>query len=196
MNNDLEQFSEERLMEIAELTGLYDGWVPSLDEIKALARIALAVQLVKPIAWRVGGYLSSDKKWAEKASAEENYLLEPLYDHPLITGIDENHYNPELEPGLYVAEIMTKGGAACINGRFTTPQPAHTEQDGWIKCSERLPECRGEFSVYEVLNNRVQHDYWVPDDCAALGIGFWNHYGTNVTHWMPLPAAPKPDSER
>lgn len=67
--------------------------------------------------------------------------------------------------------------------------------DDWIKCSERIPECRGEFLVYEVLNNRVQHDYWIPDDCAALEIGFWNHYGTNVTHWMPLPAAPKPESE-
>lgn len=23
---------------------------------------------------------------------------------------------------------------------YTTPQPAHTEKDGWIKCSERLPD--------------------------------------------------------
>ncbi|WP_192938070.1 hypothetical protein [Rahnella sikkimica] len=74
-----------------------------------------------PAAWNVGGWLTFDKKFAESRSNEDNLLLEPLYRHPIITGIDENHYDPELEPGLYVAEIMTKGGAACINGRFTEP---------------------------------------------------------------------------
>ena len=72
----------------------------------------------KPVAWRVGGYVTADLKWAERRSNEDNLLLEPLYLHPVITGIDENHYDPELEPGLYIAEIITKGGAAVINGKF------------------------------------------------------------------------------
>lgn len=71
-----------------------------------------------PVAWRVGGFVTSDLKWATRRSEEDNLLMEPLYRHPIITGIDENHYDPELEPGLYVAEIMTKGGAAIINGKF------------------------------------------------------------------------------
>ncbi|EPF7464946.1 hypothetical protein ACSTTR_002937 [Serratia marcescens] len=78
-------------------------------------------KLSEPVAWTVGGFASHDKKWAERRSAEENLLLEPLYRHPVVTGIDENHYDPELEPGLYVAEIMTKGGAAVINGYYTAP---------------------------------------------------------------------------
>lgn len=75
-----------------------------------------------PAAWSVGGLLTFHKNLAESRGSEDNLLIEPLYRHPIITGIDENHYDPELEPGLYVAEIMTKGGAACINGRFTAPQ--------------------------------------------------------------------------
>lgn len=69
-------------------------------------------------------------------------------------------------------------------------------QDGWVACSERLPENKPgsyEYLVFEGLNNRVQHDYWnVPDagdDCQFTP--FWNHYGRYVTHWMPLPAAPQ-----
>lgn len=132
MNNDLEQFSEERLKDMQKhvTAGMTLGHADALL-IRQAIDIALAAKQAKPTAWRVGGYLSNNKEWAEKASAEENYLLEPLYNHPLITGIDENHCEPELEPGLYVAEIMTKGGAACINGKFITPQPAHTEHDGW-----------------------------------------------------------------
>lgn len=68
--------------------------------------------------------------------------------------------------------------------------------DGWVACSERLPENKPgsyEYLVFEGLNNRVQHDYWnVPDagdDCQFTP--FWNHYGRYVTHWMPLPAAPQ-----
>jgi hypothetical protein len=66
--------------------------------------------------------------------------------------------------------------------------------EGWIKCSDHKPDSSGEFLVYETLNNRVQHDYWVPDDCAALGLGFWNHYANYVTHWMPLPTAPEKEN--
>jgi len=31
----------------------------------------------------------------------------------------------------------------------------------WIKCTDMLPDTEGEFIVYETLNNRVQHDYWM-----------------------------------
>lgn len=68
--------------------------------------------------------------------------------------------------------------------------------ESWVACSERMPENKPgsyEYLVFEVLNNRVQHDYWnVPDagdDCQFTP--FWNHYGRYVTHWMPLPTAPQ-----
>ena len=69
-----------------------------------------------------------------------------------------------------------------------------TGSDGWIPVSERLPEqsqlgSAVEYLVYETLNNKVQHDYYiVPDDGKSP---FWNYYRDNVTDWMPLPAAPE-----
>lgn len=99
------------------------SWVAWKREAERLQKIIddAANREAQPVAWTVGGFASHDKKWAERRSAEENLLLEPLYRHPVVTGIDENHYDPELEPGLYVAEIMTKGGAAVINGYYTAP---------------------------------------------------------------------------
>ncbi|ECE5922541.1 DUF551 domain-containing protein [Salmonella enterica subsp. houtenae] len=67
--------------------------------------------------------------------------------------------------------------------------------DTWIPVSERRPENKPgsyEYIVFESLNNRAHHDYWnVPDSSCDDFAPFWNHYGKYVTHWMPLPAAPK-----
>ncbi|HFN7224862.1 TPA: DUF551 domain-containing protein [Escherichia coli] len=68
--------------------------------------------------------------------------------------------------------------------------------DGWISCSERMPEnipgsCK-EYLVFDGLNNKVHHDYWVvPDGDSEPVASFWNHYGAHVTHWMPLPEPPQ-----
>nr|WP_096847382.1 DUF551 domain-containing protein [Escherichia coli] len=72
--------------------------------------------------------------------------------------------------------------------------------DGWISCSERTPEsipgsCK-EYLVFDALNNKVHHDYWVvPDGDSAPVASFWNHYGAHVTHWMPLPEPPQQDGK-
>ncbi|EMG3683470.1 hypothetical protein V4251_000818 [Serratia marcescens] len=120
-----EWFNEEMVLHISASNEtvvrlMWKAWQAS--------RELLANREAQPVAWTVGGFATHDKKWAERRSAEDNLLLEPLYRHPVVTGIDENHYDPELEPGLYVAEIMTKGGAAVINGYYTVP-PAPAVSD-------------------------------------------------------------------
>ncbi len=65
----------------------------------------------------------------------------------------------------------------------------------WIPVSEQKPENKPgsyEYLVFETLNNRVNHDYWnVPSEGDDAFTPFWNYYGEHVTHWMPLPAAPR-----
>lgn len=92
MNNDLQQFSEERLKEISKLTGAYEEWSPSQDEIHALARIALAAKQAKPI-----GYVES------KTTGTDRFILKGFYAQNINIG----------------------------DSLYTTPQPAHTERDGW-----------------------------------------------------------------
>lgn len=120
--------------------GISDDHDMALEAFK----LALAGMEAEPVAWIVGGIATHDKKWAVRRSEEDNLLMEPLYMHPIITGIDENHYDPELEPGLYVAEIMTKGGAAIINGYYTAPQPLTTseraELENYRNAQQVVPE--------------------------------------------------------
>lgn len=69
-------------------------------------------------------------------------------------------------------------------------------QDGWISCSERMPEDEQEVIVHNKLGYRYVSYF---DEHSGL---FFDMRGGNqmnciehifVTHWMPLPAAPEPD---
>ncbi|HHG0425706.1 TPA: DUF551 domain-containing protein [Yersinia enterocolitica] len=114
---------------------------------------------------------------------------EPVVFRFKYPGDDVYTYITHRKPDEFERERCT------IEYLYTTPQLNSPEiPEGWIKCSDHKPDSSGEFLVYETLNNRVQHDYWVPDDCAALGLGFWNHYANYVTHWMPLPTAPEKEN--
>ncbi|ENS5290328.1 DUF550 domain-containing protein [Salmonella enterica subsp. enterica serovar Chester] len=73
-------------------------------------------------------------------------------------------------------------------------QPAPVTQDGWISCSERMPDndeskpiaiftgkCLGQGMFVATYDDDGFFDYW--EGMEIIG----------VTHWMPLPAAPEPD---
>lgn len=68
------------------------------------------------------------------------------------TGINENHYDPDLEPGLYTTEIKTKGGSAIING-FHIDLPAT-------------------ISTRQVIINMENHEF-----CTSISVAYklgWN----------------------
>lgn len=164
MNNDLEQFSEERLKEFADEDTLTNM---SFEELLALGRIALAAKQAKPVAYT------------------DNLSLETLQ----LNGM---------------ACMWKEGNGAEWREQiplYTIPQPAHTEQDGWIKCSERMPECskwdHAAVIASEGSNSFVA--YYNKHECKFLDEPFGESLGNKITHWMPLPkppvAAPKPESE-
>ena len=67
----------------------------------------------------------------------------------------------------------------------------------WISVKDQPPPSdphNREYWVYETLNNKVQHDYWVcPDsDLDQDFEPFFNNWIRNVTHWMPMVKYPKP----
>ena len=201
MNNDLEQFSEERLKEISELTGAYEEWSASQDEIHALARIALSVKQAKPIGWM---------DTCELFDLQHGYTSKILpkkemnNDIPLYTTTPPPHTEQgnQVEVLQFIINNPEKDGyfewADCNQDYFnstpkdhrrvlyTTPQPAHTEPDGWIKCSERMPQ-----NNEQVLTWNGQYK---ATDLFLAGCFLCNKPKL-ITHWMPLPAAPKPESE-
>lgn len=64
--------------------------------------------------------------------------------------------------------------------------------DGWVACSERMPEEGGRYWCYVEEQNDLgkSHYQW---NCAWNGDRWWveSDNGGRVTHWMPLPAAPQ-----
>ncbi|MGK3245272.1 DUF551 domain-containing protein [Enterobacter kobei] len=63
-------------------------------------------------------------------------------------------------------------------------------QDGWVACSERMPEVEGHYLVW--ANASKLEGYCNHQDIAAYQAGQWsNEFGWLVTHWMPLPTAPQ-----
>lgn len=98
----------------------------------------------------------------------------------------------------YRAAVKVKAEPVMVRpvALYRHAQPAQPAQivPGWIPVSEQMPENKPgcyEYLVFETLNNRVNHDYWnVPDKDDDAFTPFWNYYGEQVTHWMPLPAAP------
>ncbi|UYU05055.1 DUF551 domain-containing protein [Serratia marcescens] len=77
--------------------------------------------------------------------------------------------------------------------------------DGWIACSERMPASGGDKQTY-VLASDFKNHYWPSLPNTQVGVyGDWFNDGNptwddgdgndlhlkEVTHWMPLPAAPE-----
>lgn len=102
MNNDLEQFSEERLKELVSTPDKYDHRYTcnmlNGDESRALARIALSVRQAKPFRYMA--------EWSSQYGGME---------------CDYSEVRSEME------DVAAEHDGSVID-LFTTPQPAHIEQ--------------------------------------------------------------------
>lgn len=153
MNNDLEQFSEN-MLEKMTIGHIY----PTTIEMAALARIALAVKQVKPVA--------------------------QVYQ-PANIGICA-----ALGPAILMINVGLPAGTLL----YTTP-PATSPAilDGWIKCGEQMPDHK-----VNVLAVTASGSIWTAfynEKRKCWDDGDYYDDIKDITHWMPLPAAPKPESE-
>lgn len=141
MNNDLEQFSEERLKEIADFA------MAGAIEVVELARIALSVKQAKAI-----GYVES------KTTGTDRFIIKGFYAQNINIG----------------------------DSIYTTPQPAHTEQDGW-KLVPIEPTYEMKLQVHPIAVGACHNcGCEVNPDCEDNVLLSWQDM---------LAAAPKPESE-
>lgn len=71
--------------------------------------------------------------------------------------------------------------------------------DGWVKCSERMPELDTKvLLLFTQYDNHIE-DGFIGDEGDDVG---WYHYlydgdalQSNPTHWMPLPSLPEASNE-
>lgn len=90
--------------------------------------------------------------------------------------------------GLVVSPVDWPCEGLILQGPIWATPPSPSAQDGWIKCSDRLPE-NGETVLCGCFFGGP-NDFRIKTGglfCGVLCIvgGSWE-----VTHWMPLPAAP------
>ncbi|THF91685.1 DUF551 domain-containing protein [Escherichia coli] len=180
-----------------------------------LARIALASLEAEPVAECIveDGGMCIDG-FGEYVGHSLPDGTHQLYTAPPAQVVpDEMYWQDAPVEGSSKAAAYATGWNACRAAMLHSAEPVSqayklnaldgnspVTPDGWISCSERMPEnipgsCK-EYLVFDGLNNKVHHDYWVvPDGDSAPVASFWNHYGAHVTHWMPLPEPPQQDGE-
>ncbi|ECG1721337.1 DUF551 domain-containing protein [Salmonella enterica] len=100
-----------------------------------------------------------------------------------------NNEEAEIFADGYNAAMQSFGNSEQLNSPVTP--------DGWISCSERMPEDEQEVIVQNKLGYRYVSYF---DEQSGL---FFDMPGGNqinciehilVTHWMPLPAAPQQET--
>lgn len=98
-----------------------------------------------------------------------------------------------VKDGIYYSANYANGWNACraaMHGKAEPVSNPYKLPDGWIKCSERMPEEGGRYWCYvEEINSLGRSHYqwncsWNGDEWGGEALS------GRVTHWMPLPAAP------
>ncbi|HHH7780323.1 TPA: DUF551 domain-containing protein [Escherichia coli] len=134
-----------------------------------LARIALASLEAEPVAWKVT-FTQIDR------------------EYNTFTGM----YSDKAEVERWVRLHKACNFRADITPLYTA-KPVPVTPDGWISCSERMPDdgqhviilCDGAFVLY------AQYRDGEFFDVVRNGEEFFETQSRNVTHWMPLPEPPQ-----
>lgn len=138
-------------------------------------------------------------EWAVDEGQARNII--PLYRHAQQPVVPDEKPMPNslsmyaVDAVAAIAEV--KGWKACraamlaADPQLPGSEPA-TVPGKWIPVSERLPEDSGRYWCYVEEQNDLgkSHYQW---NCSWNGDRWWveSECGGIVTHWMPLPAAPR-----
>ncbi|MGK0703711.1 DUF551 domain-containing protein [Yokenella regensburgei] len=202
------ELNKERLQTIASWRAKYSAGhnvVLPAEEAEMMASALLAVMEQEPKYWlsmhRFQSYLKFNKADAERDVAENGGLhIVPLYTappalivpHSVIGWLraDYQEDNRHDEAPLFV---LGKNDPSAMWGVTYMPLGnSPVIQDCWISCNERMPEDDDTVLVCQdggiIFCADVDSGCFYPDEFPNVP-----KEGREITHWMPLPAAPQQD---
>lgn len=203
---ELDSFTVERLEEIIAEEGYSAMITPKNDEVRALARIALAAKRAEPVGYLEQNHLdylrsgSDADIWPEGGAGDIPVYLTPQLNSP---EIPEGWKLVPLEPTQNMVDAHISGmqlagfSRAYRDMLAAAPEPQNQQQNipenipqGWIKCSDQMPEddtlCLGVDECGVVWTMHFDNGEFQPDTGDVDDL--------KISHWMPLPAAPEKEN--
>ncbi|EGK8488144.1 DUF550 domain-containing protein [Salmonella enterica] len=170
---------EQIRREHAEWSDATFGNVGPVGPLKHLSKEALeaAADPSDPLEWADMQFLLWDAQ--RRMGISDNFITRTMVEKLAINKARQWPEPKDGEPRLHIKEQLVP-----------------VVPDGWISCSERMPEDEQEVIVHNKLGYRYVSYF---DEHSGL---FFDMRGGNqmnciehilVTHWMPLPAAPEPE---
>ncbi|HDY4893765.1 TPA: DUF551 domain-containing protein [Yersinia enterocolitica] len=160
---ELDSFTVERLEEIIAEEGYSAMITPKNDEVRALARIALAAKRAEPVYQYHTGIINEEG--------------------------DIDWYWVDCDKGFYSQYDNQHRRIV-----YTTPQlNSQVPLGSWINCSDQMPESQQWGLVWAKWFNQ-QVLCW--EDVGGQWTDFdgQSYSQDQITHWMPLPAAPEKEN--
>lgn len=166
--------TKERLLTIKQWRETYgpgSNVVLPAEEAEELARIALASLEAEPVAWKVT-FTQIDR------------------EYNTFTGM----YSDKAEVERWVRLHKACNFRADITPLYTAQQVPVTP-DGWISCSERMPEDTKMLLAFSQGEIVAAYWNWVVNPIDYKKYRAFTYLSGNilddVTHWMPLPEPPQ-----
>lgn len=166
------------------------------SEIAEMARQLLVGLEQEPVAWRwfhlKQWHVTNDEARARNL-AWDGVNITPLYTAPQLPqpavpdiATVETTY-PDVQTNWQDAKMYAEGWNACRAAMLQGAEPVQA----WIPCSERMPD--GMQTVITSNGFDIGHGWWDGDAWQE-----WSRHDAvpgEVTHWMPLPAAPQQEAK-
>ena len=160
-----------------------------------MARIALASLEAEPVAWLLSGGGAKNNVSFDSGNAYADPLREvtPLYTAPPEPVSMKDHQIREMVNELRDIAIEYQGTQQLRERIARTVRAAMLQgadsnspviPDGWVACSERMPETDGNYWGWWSESKRQGPAWFMKSDLQA------QFQSSEITHWMPLPAAP------
>lgn len=100
-------------------------------------------------------------------------------------GLDKDSKDYETARLVGQVEGWNAFRTAMLQGKTEPVSQPYKLPSGWIKCSERLPEKDGNYWAWWSESKRQGPAWFIKSELQA------QFQSSEITHWMPLPAAPK-----